>query len=1129
MENDVDTTQAVTEGSLAPGTMLDHYRLGKCLGVGGMGEVYYAVHDVLQTPCAIKIIRPEIAQGNSGVAARLIREARMACSVQHDNIVGVLDASATSNLGCPYIVMEYVDGTSVENYLESGPMSEADVIAVALGVTEALIAAAKYKIVHRDIKPANIMINSRGQVKLADLGIAKSDSAAMGGTLTQENALLGTPNYAAPEQLRSSHTVDARADIYSLGATMYHLLSGHKPFEGDTVFNVLAKVVCETPPTFKELGVQISPALEELIEKMMSKDPAQRPASALELKGMLQKVARGQRIGDAGFAARLKALPGSFKKLSRPLQAGLALAAVAVVVLLGFGIFGLSRSAGTEKTPSGPIQVSPPAPAPAPAPVKKPDPPAPAVIPKPAPAVKTPAVQPAPAPAVEVKRTPPKTPPVAPKTVKPATLPRWRIAPEGRIEAFEPLNLSLEERLERIRKRLNVLQTLGKQERRGVPVKEKIAFRNEQIRFLAARLRLKHEQQALRHKKTWSESETEALKKEIEEGLEKAWNVNPKSWVDSRLAKKLADQLQSGRIDINMTVRYIEFARGSGPLLAVALLGKFNDKVVKILVERKADFSVLGEKGVPELDVPAKVYLQILPAVTDHIDSFSQKSSNLEKLLLPEIALTADACSVGAVDPEAVKTQLLLGCAVDFKTPGQGQTPLHLAAFTGNAELVRLLLLADASPDRENDFGQTPLFAAAMSGSKEVYDLLFRYTAAPGNKDVFGKTAEDRKWDGRLRRAVVEGNSAGAVEALRHKADPNALYGSLWTPFLLACARNDVAMVKLLLKHGADPDGFGQEARMKPLGIVSPLNSCRPNFEIFKLLVESGAATDIVVNREARIQYTFLDWALSVAGVRWARNTPKFGEKIAILKYMLSCGKFGNSTQFLEKAPLREWDPEVLAVAAAYLPLTDKAVAGLHLHRALTTRMPRSVIKAFLDRGVTPAYERILLHDLRINNYADVIELFRGKISESQMENLLRSAIKGNSDEQVRLLYRARAGNGGPSSPRRPQRPMSNAEIANMLLGGKTSVPPTGGDELLSALYARRPRSVIRNLLSRRSAPLPDEKKLISALQVNNYADVIKLFRGRIDSDQVDRLLRNADKRDSDRVAGSRRNGGRRR
>ena len=167
-----DVTTFSGGGSLAPGTMLDHYRLGTCLGVGGMGEVYYAVHEILQTPCAIKIIRPEIAKGSPDVAARLIREARMACRIQHDNIVGVLDASSTSSLGCPYIVMEYVDGVSVEKRLESGPMPEEDVISVALGVTEALIAAAKYKVVHRDIKPANIMINSRGEVKLADLGIA---------------------------------------------------------------------------------------------------------------------------------------------------------------------------------------------------------------------------------------------------------------------------------------------------------------------------------------------------------------------------------------------------------------------------------------------------------------------------------------------------------------------------------------------------------------------------------------------------------------------------------------------------------------------------------------------------------------------------------------------------------------------------------------------------------------------------------------------------------------------------------------------------------------------------------------------------------------------------------------------
>ena len=284
-------------GTLPPGTLLDHYKLERCLGVGGMGEVYYAVHDVLETPCAIKILRPSVAREKPHFAARLIREARMACRIQHKNIVSVLDASSTSNLGLPYIVMEYVEGCSVADRLDEGPLPEAEVLSIASGVAEALTAAAKYRIVHRDIKPANIMIDSRGEVKLADLGIAKSDAVASGGTLTMENTLLGTPNYAAPEQLRASHAVDARADIYSLGATMYHMLTGRKPFDGDTVYNVIAKVICEQPPTFGELGVKVSPALESLITKMMDKDPEQRPQSARALLELLRQAARGKKGG----------------------------------------------------------------------------------------------------------------------------------------------------------------------------------------------------------------------------------------------------------------------------------------------------------------------------------------------------------------------------------------------------------------------------------------------------------------------------------------------------------------------------------------------------------------------------------------------------------------------------------------------------------------------------------------------------------------------------------------------------------------------------------------------------------------------------------------------------------------
>ena len=276
--------------SCQQGEILGKYQICRCLGVGGMGEVYLARHTVMETFCALKLLKPEVAARNRVLPERLIREAKIAARLQHPNIITVFDACIDQENNRSFIVMEYVDGSTVEEMLKEGPLPEEQVLEIAKSVASALVAASRIGIVHRDIKPANIMITKQGIIKLADLGIAKGDSDTVGVTLTQENTVLGTPNYASPEQLRSSHSVDARADVYSLGATMYHMLSGIMPFAGDTVFNVMAKVLEDTLPPLEECGRNISPMTRQLVERMLSKDPADRPANAVELLSELRSI-----------------------------------------------------------------------------------------------------------------------------------------------------------------------------------------------------------------------------------------------------------------------------------------------------------------------------------------------------------------------------------------------------------------------------------------------------------------------------------------------------------------------------------------------------------------------------------------------------------------------------------------------------------------------------------------------------------------------------------------------------------------------------------------------------------------------------------------------------------------------
>lgn len=276
-----------TEISLSPGDIFGKYKIESCLGVGGMGEVYLATHSFLGTPCAIKLMRKN-ATVKEEDKQRLLREARLTSSIHHQNLIAVLDADIDPATGMLYIVMEYVDGISIDQILENGPMPEDRVLPIIREVAEALQAAEEMQIVHRDIKPANIMLTSRGKVKLADLGIAKTDSETSV-TLTMDSAILGTPHYASPEQLRASHQVDSRADIYSLGATMYHMLSGNYPFPGDSVFSIMAMVLEKEPVPLQNIA-KISPMTASLVHDMMAKEADDRPANMTELISRIDQV-----------------------------------------------------------------------------------------------------------------------------------------------------------------------------------------------------------------------------------------------------------------------------------------------------------------------------------------------------------------------------------------------------------------------------------------------------------------------------------------------------------------------------------------------------------------------------------------------------------------------------------------------------------------------------------------------------------------------------------------------------------------------------------------------------------------------------------------------------------------------
>jgi len=253
-------------------TQLGDFRLKRRLGKGGMGEVFLAQQISLDRLVALKTLTKELAQREDFVA-RFQREARAMAKIDHTNVVKVYAVDALK--GIHFVAIEYIDGKSVQDWLDKmDRFSVADAVHIAMVCSEALRHAHEQNMVHRDIKPDNILLTSKGVVKVADFGLAKVIDEDV--SMTQSGTGLGTPLYMAPEQARSAKHVDQRCDIYALGATLYHMLTGQLPFAGESTFELIIAKEKGTYTAAKQLRPEIPERLDLIIDKMMAKDPAHR-------------------------------------------------------------------------------------------------------------------------------------------------------------------------------------------------------------------------------------------------------------------------------------------------------------------------------------------------------------------------------------------------------------------------------------------------------------------------------------------------------------------------------------------------------------------------------------------------------------------------------------------------------------------------------------------------------------------------------------------------------------------------------------------------------------------------------------------------------------------------------------
>ena len=253
-------------------------RLIKKIGEGGMGVVYLAHHLALNKNVAVKILPPSFAMEEERVK-RFIREARSAAQLEHSNIIQIYNIARHDDFY--FIVMQYADGESLARAIKrEGKIKVLEALGIINDVASALSVAHQKSIVHRDIKPENIMINTNGEIKLMDFGLARVLDVAS--NLSRTGDILGTPYYLSPEQAQGQR-VDGRADIYSLGVTLYYMLSGKKPFEGDTTLAIILKHINEKPPLITQANPEIPECISNVINKMLEKDPAQRYQSTDEL------------------------------------------------------------------------------------------------------------------------------------------------------------------------------------------------------------------------------------------------------------------------------------------------------------------------------------------------------------------------------------------------------------------------------------------------------------------------------------------------------------------------------------------------------------------------------------------------------------------------------------------------------------------------------------------------------------------------------------------------------------------------------------------------------------------------------------------------------------------------------
>ncbi len=411
---------------LPPGSKLGRFEISGVLGQGAMGVVYLAHDPDIDRPVALKTIRSGAAREDnaSELEARFLKEARLAGRLQHPNIVTVYDVGHDGDL--LFIAMEYVDGRPLTRYLAAPDDLP---LAVRVGIirqaAEALAHAHERGVIHRDVKPGNILVSKDGRVKVTDFGIGKF-AGAEPSDLTRTGQMIGSPAYMSPEQVRGEK-IDGRSDLFSLGVVLYELLTGVRPFPGESITTLVYQILHTEPKNPLDIKAGLPPATEEVMARLLAKKPDRRPADAAAFIRDLSRIEKYQRESEMTRRAApppppapaAPPTPGSPSPPPAHSRAGLAMAVLAIAAAAVMAVLWIRERRSTAPAP---VTVAT-APTPAPAVTAVPEPEPTVVLPTPGPeeaaeatvGVPHEAERPAPPPTARLRPVP--TPTSAPRPV----------------------------------------------------------------------------------------------------------------------------------------------------------------------------------------------------------------------------------------------------------------------------------------------------------------------------------------------------------------------------------------------------------------------------------------------------------------------------------------------------------------------------------------------------------------------------------------------------------------------------------------------------------------------------------------------------------------------------------------